>query len=91
MLLIAIIIGALVGIYGVYAVVFVYKHKGTPKAGVVRIIGVSSVAIVASVGSYLIKYIFGEGELDLYASVAFGVSAFISMFIFFWINRDKIG
>ncbi len=65
MFLIAIIIGTLVGIYGVYAVVFIYKYKGTPKAGMVRILGVSSVAIVASFGVYFLRYIFGDGEEPL--------------------------
>ena len=96
MLLIAIIIGsligALVGIYVVYAVVFVYKYKGTSKASMVRGLGVSSGAVVASFGSFLIKYFFGNRtELDLGASIAFGASAIISMVVFFWINRKKIG
>ncbi len=91
MLLIAIIIGALVGVYGVYVVVFVYKFKGTPKAGMVRVLGVSSGAVVALLGVYFLRYIFGDGSEPLSASVAFGVSSIISMVIFFWINRNKIG
>jgi len=91
MLIIAIIIGALVAAYTVYAVVFVYKYKGTPKAGMARILGVSSVAVVASFGVYLLRYIFADGAEPLSASVAFGISGIISMVIFFWIFRKKIG
>lgn len=92
MLLIAIIIGAFVAAYTVYAVVFIYKFKGTPKATMARILGVSSVAIVASFGSFLTKYFFeSRPELELDASISFSVSAILGMIIFFWINRKKIG
>ena len=92
MVLIATIIGFLVGVYGVYVVVFVYKYKGTPKAGMVRILGVSSGAIVVSVAQYLLQYVFWDGtDLDLDASIAFTTSIVVSLAIFFWINRNKIG
>lgn len=91
MLLIAIIIGTLVGIYGAYTVVFIYKFKGTPKASMARVLGVSSGAVVASFGVYLLRYIFGDGEEPLSASIAFSVSAIISLSVFLWINRKKIG
>ncbi len=91
-LIFAIIIGALVGVYGVYAVVFVYKYKGTPKATMVRILGVSSVAVVVSVGLYLLQHVFWDGtELSFEVSVAFSASLIVSLVIFFSINKNKIG
>jgi len=91
-ILIAIVVGALIGSYGVYAVVFAYKYKGTSKATMARILAVSSVAVIASIGLYLLQYIFLEdSELDFRASLAFCVSGIISMIVFFWINKNKIG
>lgn len=92
MLAVAIIIGVLVGIYGVYLVVFIYKYKGTPKADLVRVLGVSSVALVVSLGLYLLQHVFWDGtELGLDISAAFTISLITSLVVFFWINRNKIG
>jgi len=89
---IAFIIGALVGIYCVYAVVFVYKYKGTSRATTARVLGGSSVAIAGSLGLYFLKYVFWDGtELDFKVSIAFSLSIIVSMIVFFWINRKKIG
>ena len=91
-LLLAIFIGSVIGIYGVYAVVLVYKYKGTSRATLARILGVSSVAIVAAGGHYLLKISLGAAkETELVDSIAFAASIIISMIIFFWINRKKIG
>lgn len=90
MLLIAGIIGFLAGTYAVYTVVFVYKFKGTPKAGIVRVLGVSSVAIVASFGNYLLTYVFYDEETSLVDGIAFSLTGILSMAFFFWLNRDKI-
>ena len=91
-MLLAIILGAMVGAYGVYAVVFVYKHKGSPKAEIVRVFGVSSVAIVATLGLYLLQHISaGSAEMDLEVSIGFTVSLLSTLLLFFWINRKKIG
>lgn len=88
----AAITGILIGMYAVYTVVFIYKFKGKPKAAMVRVLGVSSVAIVASIGNYFVTHVLTtKEELDLPVSIAFTASGLVSLIIFFWIKRKNIG
>ncbi len=92
MIFIAIVIGFLISAFGVYAVVVVYKYKGTSKATMVRIIGGASVAITVAFGQYLLQYVFGDGtDLSLDVSIAFTTSIIITLIVVFWVNRKKIG
>jgi len=92
MLFSAITVGTLIGIYCVYAIVFIYKYKGTSKADLVRILGVSSIALVASIGLFFLENILlKKSELTIEVSIIFSLSIIVSLILFFWINKNKIG
>ena len=91
MLIFEIIIGSLIGAYAVLAVVIVYKFKGKRHAALIRILSVSSVAIVASSGVYLLKFELGDGQhIQLAQSISFGFSMITTLTIGFFF-RHRIG
>lgn len=91
-ILISIVLGVLVGIYGVFAVVLVYKYKGTPKVGNVRLIAVPSCAVVVLLAFYLQQYVFlGGADPTILDVMVLNISMAASFSLFYWLNRDKIG
>lgn len=90
-ILIAIIIGLTISYYSVFIVKKIYKFKNTAKAGVARILGVSSVAVVTAVGIYLLNNVFWrDSELPFIVSVTFTTSVITGLIFFFWLNRKAI-
>ena len=69
----------------------IYIYKNTTNATLVRILGTSSVAIVAVTGLYLLRHIFWDGtDLPLPVSLAFTISSILGLIVFFWFNRKTI-
>ncbi len=92
MLIISSIIGITIGYVCVFLTVFIYRFKGQPNAGIIRILGVSSGAIAASFGLYLLRHVFGDGTSpDADVSIIFSASIVLSLIFFFWLNRKNIG
>lgn len=92
MLIISSIIGITIGYLCVFITVFIYRFKGHPNAGIIRILGVSLGAIVSSFGLYLLRHVFGDGTSpDVDVSITFSVSTILSLIFFFWLNRRRIG
>jgi len=92
MLIISSIIGITIGYVCVFLTVYIYRFKGHPNAGMIRILGVSSGAIIASFGLYLLRHVFGDGTSpDVDVSIIFSTSIVLSLIFFFWLNRKNIG